>query len=115
MNTQIPKGISLSEVKLQLAQLGISTSTPDLEGEPRYLELLSRLQKYYDGATSKTSKIDCVDTSSTSNIMQPNNTNILAENIGTTHQNDDLKLESLSISDIKSKLALYGEVSCPHH
>lgn len=97
--------ITLSELKEKLIAYGLTTSTPDLVGEPRYQELLLRLQNH-ENENNKSSSNNTAKTES-------NNSNSSSSVNDTLNPLDAVtsSLQSLSISDIKAKLALYGEVN----
>jgi hypothetical protein len=74
---------SLLDIKETLSSLGISTTTPNLEGRDRYLELSRRLEQH----KSNVNKQDKIIVSSPVSII-----------------------EGLTMTEIKSKLSIYGEV-----
>ena len=97
--------ITLSELKEKLTAYGLPTSTPDLVGEPRYQELLSRLQNHEKDKNIASSSNKTKDDANNSSSSSSANDTLEPPNAVTA------SLQSLSINDIKAKLALYGEVS----
>ena len=83
---------SITYIKKELVSYGLSTSTPSLEGDERYNELLSRLQEYKNKITP-----------------------IQLQTIHTTEDGTTISnIDNLTIGEIKSKLIIYGEVRNIH-
>ena len=111
MNETTGKKLTLSEVKDRLTNYGISTATPDMTGEPRYQELLLRLQNHEKSLNNNTI------TKPVSEKIIPTSSGSKSESVE-LHSNDTAStgvtlnsLKSLTLSEIKAKLTLYGEVS----
>ena len=79
--------VSISSLKAQLQKLGISTTTVGLVGDDRYEELLRRLTAVVGEQGSSSNAIDDTPDSMSESL-----------------------LSTLSIADIKNRLAAIGEV-----
>ena len=111
MNETTGKKLTLSEVKDRLTNYGISTATPDMTGEPRYQELLLRLQNHEKSLNSTKSVSEkVVPTSSVDHTLKSET--LESHSSDTSSSGVTLSsLKSLTLSEIKAKLTLYGEVS----
>ena len=83
---------SITYIKKELVGYGLSTSTPDLEGDERFNELYNRLQEY----KNKITPIQLLTMHTSED--------------GSTKSN----IDNLNIGEIKSKLIIYGEVRNIH-
>lgn len=83
---------TIQEVKEKLASLGLSTSTPGVKGDERLQELVQRLEKYYQENENESKSQQA-----TSQQMTETQYNVPS-------------VSDLSLSEIRSRLTMLGEV-----
>ena len=81
---------TIQEVKEKLALLGLSTSTPGVKGDDRLQELVQRLERYYEENEKE--------------LQQATSQQI------TESQYNVPSVSDLSLSEIRSRLTMLGEV-----
>ena len=82
---------SLQEIKEKLKELGISTSTPGLQGKDRHEELLNRLESALTRDT-------------------PSDINVVRDEVYVVPS-----FSNISIAEAKSRLAILGEVGLTYN
>jgi hypothetical protein len=86
---------TIQEVKEKLTSLGISTTTPGLKGDERLQELVKRLEEYYEKESELQQSIQQNHDSISSKIEIQYNVPSVSD---------------LSLSEIRSRLTMLGEV-----
>jgi hypothetical protein len=87
---------TIQEVKEKLTSLGISTTTPGLKGEERLQELVKRLDEYYKKENE---------------LQQSIQQNVISIAQKIESQYNVPSVSDLSLSEIRSRLTMLGEVS----